>query len=212
MGEDLLLTLRTDSRIDTLEPSGLNASNGLIDSVTAHDQEVVWGHRQTNLVGGVDADSLDRVSRTRWPPAHHRSVGREQDRLGAVLHRPSPSSKSRAYLSDRHAETNAERVINGGRLSVVQPDRCDGPSPLDLSFGRLELEVPLRQERTNSLALDRSLSAIRREVGQKPREGGMFACAYKLDRREQRNLLSGRLPHVAAIGQQFLAQARPRAL
>ena len=40
----------------------------------------------------------------------------------------------------------------------------------------------------------------------------MFACAHKLDRREQRNLLSGRLPHVAAIGQQFLAQARPRVL
>jgi hypothetical protein len=51
MGEDLLLTLRTDSRVDTLEPSRLNASNGLIDSVTAQDQEVVWGHRQTNLVG-----------------------------------------------------------------------------------------------------------------------------------------------------------------
>lgn len=45
MGEDLLLTLRTDSRVDTLEPSRLNASNGLIDSVTAHYQKIVWGHR-----------------------------------------------------------------------------------------------------------------------------------------------------------------------
>jgi hypothetical protein len=139
MGEDLFLTLRADSRVDPLEPSGLNASNGIIDPVTAHDQEVVWGHRQTNLVGGVDTDSPDRVSPTRWTPAHHRSVGREQDRLGAVLHRPSLSSKSRAYLADRHAETDAERVIKGGRLLVVQPDRCDGPSPLDLSFGRLDL-------------------------------------------------------------------------